>query len=88
MDANELLKIARDKSVEGRKTLGKVVSDLFADGHTVLSDRERTITLEILHQLIHDFESSVRKTIAEWPELPVEMAIFLANAEIEVAYPI
>ena len=92
MDANELLKIARDKSVEGRETLGKVVSDLFADGHTVLSDRERTITLDILHQLVHDFESSVRKTIAEniadWPELPVEMAIFLANAEIEVAYPI
>jgi uncharacterized protein (DUF2336 family) len=53
---------------------------------------ERTLTLDILHQLVHDFEDSVRKVIAEniadWPELPTGLAIFLANSEIEVAYPI
>lgn len=92
LNTTELLKVARDKSVEGRETLAKVVSDLFTDDSSVLSERERTLTLDILHQLVHDFEDSVRKVIAEniadWPELPTGLAIFLANSEIEVAYPI
>ncbi len=92
MDASELLKIARNKSVEGREHLANVVSDLFLDESKVLSDKERHLSLEILHHLVHDFELSVRKIIserlAEWPGIPTELVTFLANSDIEVAYPI
>jgi uncharacterized protein (DUF2336 family) len=92
MDADELLKIARDKSIEGRERLANVVSDLFLDEGTLLSDKERHLTHEILHHLVHDFELNVRKIISErlseWPDLPIELVTFLANNDIEVAYPI
>ena len=41
LNTTELLKVARDKSVEGRETLAKVVSDLFIDDSSVLK-RTRT----------------------------------------------
>jgi uncharacterized protein (DUF2336 family) len=41
---------------------------------------------------VHDFETSVRKIIserlAEWPGLPTDLITFLANNDIDVAYPI
>ena len=92
MDVDELLKIARDKSIEGRERLATVVSDLFLDENKILSDKERQLSHEILHHLVHDFELGVRKIIserlAEWPGLPTELVTFLANNDIDVAYPI
>ena len=46
-----LLKLARDRSVEGRTRLVQSVGDLFFDTDTVLSDRERSLMTEILRQL-------------------------------------
>ncbi len=92
MDAQELLSLARNKSAEGRRALSAAVTDLFSDEHNELSERERTIMFEILRQLVHQCEVSVRKLLSEKlanrADVPVELAIELANDDIEVAYPI
>jgi uncharacterized protein (DUF2336 family) len=91
-ELTDLLTLARDKSVTGRKTLMDAVSDLFCDNQTVLSDRERALMSDILHQLVHDVEMSVRRALAErlavLPAAPRELIIELANDQIEVAHPI
>jgi len=92
MDTEELLQIARDKSVQGRENLANAVSSLFLDNPGNLTEREKSLTLDILHRLVHDFERSVRKIVAEnlaeWPELPEDLANFLANDDIDVAFPV
>jgi len=92
LDTTELLKISRDKSVEGREKLAKSVTSLFMENDGVMSDRERSLMLDILHRLVHDFEKSVRSIIAEnlvdWSDIPQDLATFLANDDIDVAYPI
>jgi uncharacterized protein (DUF2336 family) len=92
LDTTELLRISRDKSVEGSKILAKSVSSLFMENDDDISDRERSLMLDILHRLVHDFEKSVRLVIAdnlvEWPNIPQDLATFLANDDIEVAFPI
>jgi len=91
-ELTDLLTLARDKSVIGRKTLMDAVSDLFCDNQTVLSDRERALMSDILHQLVHDVEMSVRRALAErlavLPAAPRELIVELANDQIEVAHPI
>ena len=92
METTELLQIARDKSIEGRERLAQVVSDIFTEEGRVLSDKERAISFDILHHLVHDFETSVRKIVsdrlAEWPDLPPDIVNFLSNDDIDVAFPI
>ena len=91
-ELTELLSLARDKSVSGRQTLMAAVSDLFCDNQTVLTDRERALMTDILHQLVHDVEMSVRRTLAErlamLPSAPRDLIVELANDQIEVAHPI
>ena len=88
----ELLDLARDKSVRGRTRLVRVVGDLFFEDHEVLSERERALMTEILRQLIHDVEMSVRKALADrladQPDAPHELISTLANDQIEVAHAI
>jgi uncharacterized protein (DUF2336 family) len=92
MSTDQLLQIARDKSVQGRENLANAVSNLFLEQGTELSDREKTLTLDILHRLVHDFERTVRKIVSEklcdWPNMPDDLAHFLASDEIDIAYPI
>lgn len=92
MDPTELLQIGRDKSIAGRRNLALAVSNLFREKDDFLSDWERTLMIDILHRLVHDFEISVRriisKNLADWPNLPPNLANFLANDDIEVAYPV
>jgi uncharacterized protein (DUF2336 family) len=91
-ELTELLALAREKSASGRKTLMDAVSDLFCEQDNVLSDRERALMTDILHQLVHDVEMSVRRTLAErlavHPQAPRELIVELANDQIEVAHPI
>ena len=65
VDVEELLALARDKSVAARTQLTAAVSDLFFGDENVLSERERTLMTAILNQLIHDVEMTVRKSLAE-----------------------
>ena len=88
----DLLDLARDKSVRGRTRLVQVVGDLFFDEHDVLNERERSLMTDILRQLIHDVEMSVRKALADrlsdHEDAPHELITTLANDQIEVAHNI
>ena len=89
MSTAELLNLARDKSEKGRESLARAITDIFVESGDELTERERTLSLEILRHLVHDFEIAVRKTVSEqlagWKELPEDLANFLANDEIEIA---
>jgi len=92
MDPNELLKMARDRSTEGRKRLSAAISDIFGGTSDTLNERERVLMLEILKDLIGSCELSVRKSIsqklASAHDIPIELARELANDEAEIAFPI
>jgi len=92
IDFNDLIGLARDKSVEGRTRLVQIVGDLFFDTDIVLRDAERNIMSDILRQLIHDVEMKVRQQLAmrmaDENDAPRELVSALANDQIEVAHPI
>ena len=58
IDIDELFKLARRKSVEGRSALAETVTDLFSSESNVLTARERAIMFDILHTIIRDVEMS------------------------------
>ena len=53
IEMQELLDLARDKSVNGRTRLAQVVGDLFFEEEAVTNERERELMASILQQLIH-----------------------------------
>lgn len=87
-----LIKMARDRTVEGRTRLVQAVGDLFFDTSRVLTDRERALMGEILRRLIHDVEMSVRRALADRlareNAAPHDLIKLLANDAIEVSHPI
>ncbi len=91
-DVTHLLRLARDKSIEGRKQLVAIVSDLFFDKGTALTAHERALMTDILKKLIHDVAVPVRKALAERlalvPTAPHDVIVALANDEIDIAQPI
>lgn len=91
-DLELLLEMARDKSAAGRQVLMSCISDLFFNRNDVLSDRERALMSDILRQIIHDVEMSVRRQLADrlskTANAPHDLVIALANDDIEVAHPI
>ncbi len=91
-DLENLVRLARDKTVSGRQTLVATIGDLFLSMDTVLSERERVLMSEILHRLVLDMELSLRKALAErlagHPKAPRELVVALANDTIEVAHPL
>jgi uncharacterized protein (DUF2336 family) len=92
INSEHLIELARHKSAENRKALGKSIGELFARRYADLSDRERSLVFEILHNVVLDVEMSVRKSIseqlAEVSDAPRALIKFLANDEFEVAYPV
>lgn len=92
LDLRELVALAHDKSVVARNRLVDVVSDLFFQKGSSLSDRERSLMTDILRQLIHDVEMSIRcklsELLAKKNDAPHELVATLANDLIEVAHPI
>jgi uncharacterized protein (DUF2336 family) len=91
-ETQQLLDLARDKSVAARQALTATVTDLFFARGNVLTDRERALMSEILRQLINDIESSVRRALAEklaqHKNAPRDLVLALANDEIVVAQSI
>lgn len=92
LDTGALLKLARDKSANGRSRLVDVISDLFSERHVTLSERERALMSDILRHLVHDVEVGVRKHLAirlsDDPHAPHDLVVALANDSAEVAHPI
>ncbi len=91
LNSEQLFKLAHEKSREGRSALAETVTDLFLD-EGELTDIERAMMFDILHRLVRDVELSVRKhlaeVIADAEDVPRDLVTFLANDEIEVAYPV
>lgn len=91
LNSEQLFKLAHEKSREGRSALAETVTDLFLD-EGELTDIERSMMFDILHRLVRDVEFSVRKhlaeVIAEAEDAPRDLITFLANDEIEIAYPV
>ncbi|MBT3358076.1 MAG: DUF2336 domain-containing protein [Rhodospirillales bacterium] len=87
-----LVRLARDRSANGRKAFADALSDLFLADGTEMTGDERTIIYEILHRVIQDIETAVRadvsRYLADQPDTPHELATVLAADEIDVAYPI
>ena len=92
LDIQDLYRLARQKSVEGRTTLAATVADFFAAESHLLTARERALMFDILHRVIRDVEMSVRKKIAHHVatsrDAPGDLVTLMANDTIEVAYPI
>jgi len=92
VESYDLLKLARNRSAEGRRTLTDAVTDLFSEENKTLSERERNLMFEILHQLVRQCEVAVRKVLSEKianrEDVPRDLAKLLACDDAEVAYPI
>lgn len=91
-EIDSLIDLARQKSQAGRNSIFETVQDLFLQKKSSLSDRERALMGDILRQLIHEVEMSVRKDVAarlaKRHDAPRELVLALANDEIEVAHPL
>jgi len=88
-EIEQLLNLARDKSDAGRERLINTVSDLFEEGASTLSERERALMTDILNQLVREVEMVVRRHLAERMSVlvnaPRELVLTLANDEVDVA---
>ena len=89
---DRLLRLARDKSQQGRRALMENISDLFVGKQGRPGDHERSLITDILTKLVHEVEMAVRRDIAERlshiDDAPRELMVMLGNDEIEVARPI
>jgi uncharacterized protein (DUF2336 family) len=89
-EIESLIGLARQKSQAGRNSIFETVQDLFLNKKDGLSERERSLMSDILRQLIHQVEISVRKDVAarlaKRNDAPKELVLVLANDEIEVAH--
>ena len=89
---DSLLKLALDKSVEGREQLTARIAQLSLEREHMLSDQERDLIFEILDKLIHEFEIPIRERLADRlsrnPAAPRALVVALANDEFSVAQPV
>ena len=92
MDVQQLLLLAREKSEQGRSHLFEVMGDLFQEQSAVLSAQERAIMVDILEKLVREVSRDIRlklsQRLADLPGTPRELAVLLANDEIDIASPI
>ncbi|MCF8502540.1 MAG: DUF2336 domain-containing protein, partial [Rhodospirillum sp.] len=92
MDAETLLRLAREKTVSSRNRLAEAMVDMFSARGRDLSERERSLMVDILKRVLREIEHSVRKRIsadlATRQDAPRALICFLASDEIDVAYPI
>lgn len=92
IDKEQLLALARSRSDASRAELFAVMGDLFHGQNTTLNAQERALMLDILEKLLGEVAREVRHRLAvklaDAPGVPRELAVLLANDEIDVATPI
>lgn len=92
LDVSQLLSLARERSETARSHLFEVMGDLFSQQSVLLSAQERALMLDILEKLIREASKDVRAKLAQRlavaPAVPRELAVLLANDEIDIATPI
>ena len=92
IEVQQLLQLAREKSEQARSHLFEVMGDLFQEQAAVLSAQERALMVDILEKLVrevsHDIRLKLSHRLADLPGTPRELAVLLANDEIDIASPI
>ncbi|WP_374367073.1 DUF2336 domain-containing protein [Dongia sp.] len=92
IDKEQLLALARSRSDASRAELFAVMGDLFHARNDILNAQERALMLDILEKLLAEVAREVRHRLAVKlagaPGVPRELAVLLANDEIEIATPI
>ena len=92
IDKEQLLALARSRSNASRGELFAVMGDLFHAKNEILNAQERALMLDILEKLLSDVAREVRHRLAlklsDAPGVPRELAVLLANDEIDIATPI
>ncbi len=90
--ANDLIDLAKRKTVASRTSLAETITDLFSPHGRTISDRERVLMFDILRKVVHDVEMSVRQRVSErladLDDVPHDLIRDLANDTLEVAFPI
>jgi uncharacterized protein (DUF2336 family) len=90
--SQHLLRLASGRSAGDRMVLATSLVDLLAEMELDLSDRETALIDDILNKLIEDFETAVRRELADRLSSlecsPNEAIVALAHDEIDVAKPI
>jgi len=91
-DPNTLQALARQSSTASRSELAQSIAFLFDRPAGALSPEARAMAYDILHAIVRDIEMATRQEIArrlaERPDAPHDLIRFLANDEIEVAFPV
>ena len=92
IEVQQLLQLAREKSEQARSHLFEVMGDLFQEQASVLSAQERALMVDNLEKLVrevsHDIRLKLSHRLADLPGIPRELAVLLANDEIDIASPI
>jgi uncharacterized protein (DUF2336 family) len=92
IDRNALIELAQDNSADARSELIENITAFPLGDHDAMSDHERGLLFDILNNIVHDAEMSVRRTmsacLAELQDAPRDLVRLLANDSIEIAYPI
>jgi uncharacterized protein (DUF2336 family) len=92
VDQGNLYRLARQRSERGRTELADAVSDIFREKGAKLSERERAHVFGILETVIGDVETRMRRRLsiqlASAPDVPHDLIVFLANDDIDIAFPI
>ncbi len=90
--SQQLLRLATGRSADERMDLATSLVDLLKETELNLSEREAALIDDILNKLISDFETAVRRELADrlasLELAPHEVIVALANDEIDVAKPL
>jgi uncharacterized protein (DUF2336 family) len=92
LNAQELIALARQKSDQTREQLFEAMGDVFLQTSAVLTLQERALITDIIAKLIREVSLDIRRRLAvrlaEAPGTPRELAVLLANDEIDIASPV
>ena len=87
-----LLRLAHQRALDGKGGLAASVAKMCLESRSDLTERELTLTFEILRMLIDKVEVEVRRNISDYLseriDVPKDLIAFLANDTVHVAYPI
>ncbi|WP_395021814.1 DUF2336 domain-containing protein [Dongia sp.] len=91
LSSDQLMTLARQKSDQAREQLFEAMGDVFLERNTVLTLQERALITDILEKLIREVSREIRRKLtvklADAPGTPRELAVLLANDEIDIASP-
>jgi uncharacterized protein (DUF2336 family) len=91
LSTDQLMTLARQKSDQAREQLFEAMGDVFLERNTVLTLQERALITDILEKLIREVSREIRRKLtmklADAPGTPRELAVLLANDEIDIASP-